>query len=80
MAKQYRTKKGNPTATARKKTSALGDGRFPIFDKKSASSALHLISRAKTKAEKQKILRRAARFDPVKAKRVRENYKKRGLI
>ena len=38
---RMRTKKGNPTATARKKTGSKG-GKFPVFDRKSALAALKL--------------------------------------
>jgi hypothetical protein len=40
-----RTKKGNVTAKARKKAGVKG--KFPIFDKKSASSALKLRNHGK---------------------------------
>ena len=36
-----RTKKGNPTATARKKSGTKG-GKFPIFDQRSCVSAVKL--------------------------------------
>lgn len=36
-----RTKKGNPTSTARKKSGMRG-GKFPVFDHKSAMSAIKL--------------------------------------
>jgi hypothetical protein len=50
MAK--RTKKGNVTATARKKHGGgkgLKKGSFPVFDRKSAKSALRLRGHAKSK-------------------------------
>jgi hypothetical protein len=50
MAK--RTKKGNVTAKARKKHGGgkgLKKGSFPVFDRKSAKSALRLRGHAKSK-------------------------------
>jgi hypothetical protein len=40
-----RTASGGPSATARKKFGGK-DGSFPVFDKKSASSALDLLGRS----------------------------------
>ena len=78
--KAYRTKKGNPTSTARKKKAALSKGRFPIFDKKSASSALRLRGKTKSKAERRKVINKAAKFQPVMAKKARELDKKNNKI
>jgi len=62
-----RTAKGNVTATAYK---AYGNkrGAFPIFDIKSAMSALKLRGHAKTPAERAAIIRRAAKYAPGAAK------------
>jgi hypothetical protein len=49
-----RTKKGNVTATARKKAGNK-KGKFPIFDQKSALSAIRLRGHG----DRQAVLRRA---------------------
>lgn len=71
-----RTKKGNVTATARK---AHGDtkGRFPIFDKKSAESAIKLRGHANGVAERARIISRAAKYAPEAAKRARETDRRK---
>jgi hypothetical protein len=71
-----RTSKGNVTATARK---AYGDkeGRFPIFDVKSATSAIKLRGHANSPGERLGIIRRAAKYAPSAARRAREADKKR---
>lgn len=66
-----RTKKGNVTATARKQYGMKG-GRFPIFDKRSAMSALKLRGHAKSAAERASIIRRAAQYAPEAARKARE--------
>lgn len=65
-----RTAKGNVTAAARK---AYGqrDGSFPIFDRKSASSALKLRGHADSARERSSIISRAAKFAPDAARRAR---------
>lgn len=75
----YRTRKGNVTAKARKR---FGNrrGKFPIFDTRSARSALRLRGHARTKAERRSIIRRAARFLPNEARRARERDRKLGKI
>jgi hypothetical protein len=74
-----RTSKGNVKEAARTK---YGDkeGRFPIFDKKSATSALRLRGHAKSKAERASIIRRAAKYAPEAARRAREADKKAGKL
>jgi hypothetical protein len=37
-----RTKKGNVTSQARKKSGMKGSGKFPVFDERSAMSAIKL--------------------------------------
>jgi hypothetical protein len=74
--KTMRTKKGNVTATARKKSATLSKGRFPIFDKRSALAALKLRGHAKTPAERSRIISRAAKYAPEAAARAREEDKK----
>ncbi len=63
-----RTRKGNVTAAARKRYATLPGGRFPIFDRKSAISALHLRGHAKSKQARCKIIRRAAKYAPAQAR------------
>lgn len=41
MAPRMRSKQGNPTAAARKQTGSRG-GKYPVFDHKSAMSAIRL--------------------------------------
>lgn len=53
-----RTKKGNVTSTARKKTGTKG-GKFPIFDQKSALSAIKLRHHGKG-VSASSVLNRAA--------------------
>lgn len=70
-----RTGKGNVTATARAK---YGDkeGRFPIFDAKSAASAIKLRGHARSAEERASILRRAAKYAPAAASKARKADKK----
>ena len=67
-----RTSKGNITAETRDKTATLSDDRFPIFDKKSAASALKLRGHGTTPEERQKIINKAAKYDPEAARKARE--------
>ena len=53
-----RTKKGNPTAKARKKTGTK-QGKYPIFDQKSALSAIKLRHHGKG-VTASSVLNRAA--------------------
>ena len=73
-----RTAKGNVTASARKKHGTLGK-RFPIFDKKSATSALRLRGHAGKKGSKsrKKVIAKAARYAPAAAKRARAADKRK---
>jgi hypothetical protein len=80
MAIKYRTNKGNVTAKARKNTAVLNKGRFPIFDKKSAASAIKLRGHTKTKAERRKIINKAAKFQPRLAKEAKKRDKLKALI
>ena len=63
MAKRKRTPSGSVTAEARRLYSNK-QGRFPIFDRKSARSALRLRGRAKTKQERLNVINRAAKYLP----------------
>lgn len=74
-----RTAKGNVSAAARKRH-ANKYGRFPIFDRKSARSALRLRGHAKTKRERSSIIRRAARYLPGAAKKARARDKAAGKV
>jgi hypothetical protein len=71
-----RTPQGSVTAEARQKYSATGDGRFPIFDKESALSAIKLRGHAKSRAERLKIIRKAARYAPQAARQALEQEQK----
>lgn len=82
MAKK-RTSKGNVTAAARKRhgmRTGSQKGSFPIFDRKSAESALKLRGRAKTKKARASIIRRAAKYSPAKARAARTRDRKAGKI
>jgi hypothetical protein len=63
-----RTKRGNVTTEARKKKGfkkGPARGKFPIFDRKSAASALKLINNAKpplSDTQKASIRRRAKKY------------------
>lgn len=71
-----RTAKGNVKVSQRKKSATLSGGRFPIFDKRSALAALHLIGHANSREEKLRIIARAAKFAPDAAKASRERLSK----
>jgi hypothetical protein len=66
-----RTRKGNVTAAARRRHGGRG-GRFPIFDARSARSAIRLRGHAKSGAERRSIVRRAARYAPAAAAKARK--------
>ncbi len=44
------------------KGGSTGAGRFPIYSRQTAESAMHLIGKAKSEAEKEAIRRRAAKY------------------
>lgn len=58
-----RTRKGTVTAKARKRYGGK-KGRFPIFDGRSARSAIRLRGHAKTKAERRSVINRARKYAP----------------
>lgn len=58
--KGMRTKKGSPTAKARKKTGSK-DGKYPIFDQKSCTSAVKLRHHGKG-ISASAVLAKAARW------------------
>ena len=64
----------------REKHATLSKGRFPIKNKAQALSALRLRGHAKTKAERLKIIRRAAKFAPEAARKALEADRKAGKI
>ena len=72
-----RTAKGNIPETLRDKTATISRDRFPIFDEKSAMSALRLRGRGTTEEERKKIIRKAAKFAPDAAKKARAADKKK---
>lgn len=71
-----RTRKGTVTAKARKR---FGNkrGRFPIFDGRSARSAIRLRGHAKSAGERRSIVRRAAKYAPAAAAKARKADSKR---
>ena len=71
-----RTAKGNVTQAAREKYATVGDDKFPIFDKKSAESAIDLRGHA-PKADRAKIINKAAKYAPKAAKKAREEDKEK---
>src|SRR5689334_10554122 len=60
--KAGRTEGGSPSASSREKHAVLTDGRFPIWDKKSALAALRLRGRGTTDEERKKIIAAAKKF------------------
>lgn len=79
-----RTRSGNVSATARKhhgtKSKTSKKGSFPIFDKKSANSALKLRGHAKSKTDRAGIINRARKYAPEAAKKAYAADKAKGLI
>ena len=79
MAKRsrgMRTRKGNVTAKARARHGNKA-GRFPIFDSRSARSALKLRGHAKTAAERRSVIKRARKFAPAAAAKAAKADSKR---
>jgi hypothetical protein len=66
-----RTRKGTVTARARRRHGGT-KGRFPIFDGRSARSAIKLRGHAKTKAERRSVINRAAKYAPAAAAKARK--------
>ena len=75
-SKALRTRKGSVTAKARRRHGTLGK-RFPIFDSRSARSALKLRGHGTSKAGRAKIVRKAARYAPAAAAKARKADSKR---
>jgi hypothetical protein len=76
LDEENRTAEGNVTQDARDDHATLSDGRFPIFDRKSALAALKLRGHGTTDAERKKIINKAAQYAPEAAKEAREADKK----
>jgi len=76
LAEAKRTAKGNITQATRKKHATVGKDKFPIFDKKSAEAAIDLRGHA-PKADRAKIINKAAKYAPAAAKKAREADKKK---
>lgn len=70
--KAMRTRSGGVSAAARRKHGVGKGKRFPVFDRKSAMSAIRLRGHAKSKKERSNIINRAARYAPAAAKRARK--------
>lgn len=75
-SKGNRTRKGTVTARARRRHGTLGK-RFPIFDARSARSALKLRGHGTSAAGRRKIVAKAARYAPAAAAKARKADKKR---
>ena len=80
LEEEERTPAGNVTADQRAKSATLPDkegtktkkdDRFPIFDKKSAKSAISLRGHGTTKKQRIKIINKAAKYAPEAAKKAR---------
>jgi len=82
--KSNRTKSGNVSATSRKrygmKSKTARKGSFPIFDRRSATSALRLRGRSRSKKDRKNIINRARKYAPQKASRAYAVDKKSGKI
>lgn len=77
VSKAGRTEGGAPKAETRERHAVLSDGRFPIWDKKSAIAALGLRGNGTTEAERKKIIDAAAEFVPEEAQAAREADKEK---
>ena len=66
-----RTRRGTVTAAARRRHGGV-KGRFPIFDSRSARSAIRLRGHAKTAAERRSVVNRAAKYAPAAAAKARK--------
>jgi hypothetical protein len=71
-----RTAKGNITQSAREKYATVGKDKFPIFDKESAEAAIDLRGHA-PKADRTKIINKAAKYAPKAAEKAREADKEK---
>jgi hypothetical protein len=69
--KSNRTKSGGVSAAARRKHGVGKGKKFPVFDRKSAMSAIRLRGHAKSKKARSNIINRAAKYAPAAAKKAR---------
>jgi hypothetical protein len=67
-----RTKSGSVSAAARRKHGVGKGKRFPVFDRKSAMSAIKLRGHAKSPAARRNIINRAAKYAPAAAAKARK--------
>lgn len=65
--KSGRTPGGSPKADMRKKHAVLSDGRFPVWDRRSALAALRLRGRGTTPEERKKIINACRKYAPKEA-------------
>lgn len=77
MPAKKRTSAGTIPKKVRDKTATLSDDRFPIFDEKSAKAALKLRGHGTSEKEREKVVRRAAKYVPEQARRAKMADKKR---
>ena len=69
--KANRARSGGVSAAARRKHGVGKKKRFPVFDRKSAMSAIRLRGHAKSKKARSNIINRAAKYAPGAAKKAR---------
>ena len=70
--KSMRTKSGGVSAAARRKHGVGKKKAFPVFDRKSAVSAIKLRGHAKSPSARKNIINRAARYAPAAAAKARK--------
>lgn len=70
--KSMRTRSGGVSAAARRKHGVGKGKKFPVFDRKSAMSAIRLRGHAKSKKARSNIINRAARYAPGAAAKARK--------
>jgi hypothetical protein len=78
MSQKKRTSSGHVKKKARKKYATYkenGRGKFPIFDRRSAMSALRLRGHADSKSQRQSIIRRAKKYAPEAAEQAKKRDK-----
>ena len=76
MPKKKRTQSGNIKPKSRKKHATYkgkeGKGKFLIFDRRFAMSALRLRNHVSTSSQRQSIIRRAKRYAPKVAEQAKK--------
>ena len=70
--KAMRTRSGGVSAAARRKHGVGKGKKFPVFDRKSAVSAIKLRGHAKSSAARRNIINRAAKYAPAAAAKARK--------